>query len=147
MTTGIYHKYNMLLLRTLSIFIEYRPKRLFIRELAEELDRHPYTLRERIRKYTNSGYISPSAKKKLDPVTGRKAHTYSITRKGFQTYLELKHRYNLKFELNRYKKRPKRVNCYFGITKYGALEMGLTPDDIIPEEPADDQLTRESTST
>ncbi len=55
---------------------------------------------------------------------------YRIRKRGVELYLELKHRIDLGFDLNRRNRVPKRLNSYLGITKQGSLELGVTEADL-----------------
>lgn len=50
---------------------------------------------------------------------------YKINKNGVRTYLQYKRRIEASFDLNLHKRFPERVDFYSGITKQGALELGL----------------------
>ncbi|MDD3246022.1 MAG: hypothetical protein PHF18_04050 [Methanosarcina sp.] len=132
--TGIYHKHNFLKLRILSEFFAVYPQAMTSNELCEAIG-NPASVRSMLAKYKKYRLIKRMPKKA--PGHGG-CYRYKLTNHGARYYFAYKHRYNLGFDLNQLRHTPKRVDCYFGLTKYGVEVLGLTEDDLLPEEEGED---------
>jgi DNA-binding MarR family transcriptional regulator len=130
MAYGYYHKHNVLLFRILTKLFEIYPERISARELADYLEVAPTDITDRIKSYAGFGYVVRSKKKYVDETTGRKVRLIRITKKGAKAYMNLKRRTELGIDLNRKKPQSHKVDCYFGITRRGAVEIGITTADI-----------------
>jgi hypothetical protein len=73
---------------------------------------------------SNYSYITRLKKKSSSGKYG-----YKLNKSGVEAYLQYKYRVKHGFDLNRHRRVHKRVDSYYGITKHGALELGLVWDN------------------
>lgn len=115
MKTGIYHKYNVMLYRTLRMLYNVYPNRLCTREIAEEFGVNPTHITDRMKDYVRYGYITRTKTRYPDPVTGRKVRLLRLSKFGARVYIDLVNRIQHGFDLNRSSSRPDRLDMYFGV--------------------------------
>jgi DNA-binding MarR family transcriptional regulator len=134
MGNGYFHSYNVLLFRVLDALMWeegiIKKDELSTRELAAILGLQPTDITARIKKYLECRYVVRSRKKYVDPTTGRKVRLMKITKSGIKTYMVLKKRIKLGFELNRQHRRVEKVDTYFGLTKNGVDNLGITQETV-----------------
>jgi hypothetical protein len=121
--TGIYHKYNVMLYRTLKLLYGVYPGRLCTREIAEAFGVTPAHITDRIRDYVKYGYLKRSGVRYLDPVTGRKVKLLRLSKHGARAYIDFVNRIQHGFDLNRRADRPGKLDMYFGVKNRTVLTL------------------------
>ena len=103
------------------------PEAITSQEISDQTGIERNKVQCALRRYSGPKY---SFIGKLKGKTAEGYYRYRIHKCGVELYLELKHRVNLGFDLNRRNRVPKRLNSYLGITKQGSLELGVTEADL-----------------
>jgi hypothetical protein len=153
-----YHKYNALTFRILDAAVfTFKTNAFTTIDMGEALGLPYQRISSAIshHRHRKTGFLRKMPKKEEDSEGKKQRIRYKITTKGIEAYVEFLHRIKKGFDLNRKRPYPKKMSTYgqfpyvkldprkgnmllpeqfapyYGITRYGSEERGLTEDWIL----------------